>query len=411
MAVNLKSVQNAFSKINSKGASLVRNEKGISISNAIQEGLQIPEGAKSFDAVRVGRNFNPNKHYTDVFTFRGEKGEIVGRYTKKVDGKNVSETKKWFTDLYPWERDLDEFGNDVLNIPARKVRAFTRENGKLTSVSEDVFAVTDETKPCLTHFKRMISRGDDAIYRRKNYEDILLEERRNGEAAKFIKNRYEVDTYATGFSSLLKSDVSSPELNEIAKNTYFLPYVSPKNKFVTRMAQACIDDANFIVSPRVNLFKSKSKTGGFYNNYDSININLKNSRDMNRPREALTETIAHEVGHAKWAEKCSLYDWYKAGFDDGEFLRRCSKSEIPEIKRYQRSIDNYISPEVDYKGYYGQFCEEVARKEGRKGAKRYFDIKEKIENNFPNMHGAQFYPPSWDDDMEGLSTFFRVLIS
>ena len=78
---------------------------------------------------------------------------------------NIKETTKGFENIYPWEKDLDEFGDEVLEISARKVRSHVRENGKISKITEDVFAVTDEAKPVVTHSQKIITRGEDNIYK------------------------------------------------------------------------------------------------------------------------------------------------------------------------------------------------------------------------------------------------------
>ncbi len=411
MSVNLNTIKSVASKVNSKGVSLLRKDVGLSVKNAAKEGLKVPEGAATYDAVRVGRNFKPNESYTDVFTFRNKNGEMINRYTKKVDGDNVVETKKWYENLFPWEKELDKFGDEVMEIPARKVSAFTRENGKISKITEDVYAVTDEPKPYLTHFKREIKRGNEKDWNRSvNYENIVLEQRRNGENAKFIKNQYETDRYNNGNFELLKSETSSDELKSLAENTYFLPFVSKKNKFANRIAQAAIQDANFIDPPQVNLYKMSSDKRGFFDGAD-VNINLKSSRDLGRPRESITETVAHEVSHSKWDEKCTLYDFYESGMDyDSDFLKLYSKADIPDIKKYRYSIDHYIRPDQDYKKYLDQFCERVARKDGSKGVSKYKKLEKQIDTEFPNHHGFQFYPPAQnEDDLQGLFSILRAM--
>ncbi len=407
--MNINTVKSVLNRINSKGASLIRKDTGLDISKAIKEGVYVPEGAKSFDAVRVGKNFNPKECYTDVFTFRDENGKIASRFIKNVDGKNVTETQKWYENLYPWEKDLDEFGNEVMEISARKVRSFTRDNGKIAKINEEVFAVTDEANPYLTHFKKEITPDAKPHFPRANKEKILLEERRNGTSPKIIENEYSVDMYNTGHFYLESSKASSPELRAIAQNSYFLPFVSPNTKFAYRMADACVQDAKFMSDPDISLYKRASNLNGYFSGDGIVSINLKSSKDLARTRESLTETIGHEVGHAKWDEKCMFYDFYKAGVDQGDFLRNYSKKEIPNIERYKYSIEHYITPGADKKGYYNQFCEKVAREEGTKAVKKYVDLENQIKEQFPNQHGFQFFKPNtMEDDLQGLFSLFRA---
>lgn len=412
MGLNIKSIGNFVQNFNSKGATLLKKETGLNIKNAINEGIKIPQRAKTYDTIRVGRNFNPKESYTDIFTFRDKTGKIISRHTKKVDGKNIIEQKKNFIDLNPWEKDLDEFGDEILNINGRRIRSFTRENGKISKISEEVFSTTDETKPFLTHFKREITPANDTFFKKANIENILLEERRNGEKAKFIKNQYITELYDTGSFNLVNTNASSPKLKKLAQNTYFLPYISNNHKFANRMASANVKDAQFnFVDPDIYLYKNKSNQQGYFSSSGEVHINLKSSKDLARPRISLTETIGHEVGHAKWEEKCALYDLYKAGLDDGLFLKTYSDKDISNIKKYKYSIENYITPENDYKEYIKQFCEKTAQKEGCKSAKKYKKFEDDLNKEFQNMHGYQFYEPEFfEDDMQGLMTFLRTLI-
>ena len=411
MAINLNTVKSVISKVNSKGVSLIRKEPKLKVSNAANEGLIVPEGAKTYDALRVGKTSKPHESYTDIFTFRNEQGQIINRYTKKVEGNNIIETHKGYEDLYTWEKDLNEFGDEIMEIPAKKISSYTRENGNITSIREDVFATTSEPKPYLTHFKREIKRGnEDGWHKRVNTENILIEQRRNGENVKFINNQYETDRFVNGNFKLIKSEATSPELDEIAQNSYLLPYISKNNKFANRMAQACIQDAKFVADPEVQLYKKASTRAGYYSDGGNLNINLKSSKDLAMPRESLTETIGHEVSHAKWDEKCNLYSFYEAGFDETEaFLKIYSKSEIPNIKKYRYSSERYIDPREDKVGYYNQFCEKVAREDGTKAVKKYIDLRDKIQEQFPNQHGFQFYHPNYnEDDLQGLFSMLKA---
>ena len=395
--VNAKSL---ISKFTSNGSVLLKKRQSVRLIKPIRNRYIVPENAVSYDFVRVGRNFSPKNTYTDVFTFRDKNGQLVKRYINQVDGTNTKETVKWYEKFIPWERYINSSDDEVLQISGNRVRFYTRENGKISSVTEDFYSVTKEKKPILSHFRKTIKPIlNDGIFNKSNYENILLEQRRNGEKAKYIRNEYLTDKFKVGYFNLLKSDSSSPELAKIAKNTYFLPYVSSKNKFAYRMADACIQDANFICEgPEVVLYKQASTQCGFFSNSGKVNINLKSSRDLAMPREALTETIGHEVGHAKWDEKTLLYDLYKEGFDDGDFLRNIDKSEIPDIEKYKYSVEHYVPFSVNKKAYYNQFCEKVAQQSGENAVKKYEDFEESLKEQFSNMHGFQFYKPAQKED-------------
>lgn len=397
MSLNVNSVKTVFSKINSKGASLLRKDTSLDIAKAVKEGLKAPEGAKTFDAVRVGRKFNPGESYTDIFTFRDSNGNILKRITKKVDGKNIKETTKGFEELVPWEVDLVEDGSKVMDIFGKKVRSHTRENGKLTQITEDVFSLTDEAKPFLTHSRKEI---------KPNYESFLLEERKNGQPARFIKNDYETNNFYNGDFRLIDSKVSSPELKEIAQNNYLLPYVSTKNKFPYRMAQANIQDGNFLADPTVNLYKKASTTGG-YCSVDDVYINLKSSQDLDLPRETLTNTIGHEIGHAKWNERQMIRDLYQTGLDD-YYIKNYKPAERIKIKKYADAEKTAVSPKQNYKKYYENYREVLAREEGDKSVRKYFNFEQKLQEKFPFLHGLQFYPPSYhEDDIAGFMTYIN----
>ncbi len=404
--LNLNSIRSGITGITSKGASLLRKEKALNIAKAAEEGLIIPKDAVTYDAVRVGRNFNHAENYTDVFTFHDSNGNIIKRYIKKVDGKDIKETVRSYEDM---ASDEFETGGQFVGINTRKIRSQVRENGNLTSVSEDVFSVTDEVNPHVTHSKREVIRGNEkGAYRSTNYENIILEQRRHGEQPIFIKNKYEVDRYGNGSHQLLSSEVSSPELKPIAENTYLLPYVSPHSKFVHRMTHSCLDDANIIATPEIVVYKETSKTGGYFSRDGVVNINLKSSRDLSQPRVKLTETIAHEVEHAKWDERCTQLELQEIGLGDEFFDKVIAELGAKNIKRYQRSVNNYIPHEVNPRGYRNQYCEQVAFEGGKKGVRKYDNLEESLNKTFPFKHSFQFYPPkNNEDDLVGLLSLLR----
>lgn len=86
---------NTILKYSSKGFALMRKQLACSIDDFSREalkGVKLPTGAKTYDAVRVGKN--AKGVFTDIFTFRDEIGNMVGRYTQKIDGDDVSQSFK-----------------------------------------------------------------------------------------------------------------------------------------------------------------------------------------------------------------------------------------------------------------------------------------------------------------------------
>ena len=408
MNINLgKSILN---KVNSKGYSLLRKEFGIKVEKAVQESLKCPEGSVTYDAVRVGKKNDAAEFYTDIFTFRDKEGNVINRYIKKVDGEDITVTKKKYEKMPDDEVRIEDTG-EVKNIFARKVRSFTRNNDKISNISEDVFAVTYDAKPILTHFKRKIEPylHKKTIWYTPLQETILLEQRQNSQPAKYIKNKFIVKT-AYGIFDMIEMAASDKILEKIAQNTYFLPYVSPSNKFAYRMSWACIKDAKFVCPPDVTLYKKTSSKRGEYLDGGHVYLNLRSGNGWVTPRDILTTTIGHEVGHAKWAEKVGDLDLYEAGvYSKKDFLAMYSPEEISLIEKYRDAILNYVRPEVNRKAYLNNFAEVVARQAGKAAAKKYYDFKRNLGREFPYQYIDQFYvAPDFEDDLSSLFNIGRT---
>lgn len=403
MKVAFNIIGKTIKSFSSKGAALVRKECGLDIADALTEGFKkIPEGAVKFDAVRVGRNFKPNECYTDIFTFRNESGDIVSRVINKVDGTNTTLTKKSYEELCPFDIDLDDFGDEIMYVEGKRIRSFTRENGKITSITDETITVPDDPNPFVTKYKREILRDGT--------EKISIHEHTRGGHHKFLENEYEYipNDFTINRYQLVKSNASSPELSEIAQNSYLLPYVSPRSRFPYRMAQATIDDANFIIEPKVRLYKEASTRGGYYSECDDVNINLLSKNGKRMPRETLTDTIGHEVGHAKWDMKCKHYEWQKEGFFTDHRDLRYTPDEIPDIIRYQDAIDNYVPAHVDRKKYWENFAEVTARKEGAQAVRKYRNLEQALDREFKYKHPSQFTPASEMADEDSIYDFLTI---
>ena len=407
MFININLGKSILNKVNSKGYSLLRKDVGIKVEKAVQDSLKCPEGAVTYDAVRVGKINDAAEVYTDIFTFRDKEGNVVNRYIKKVDGEDITVTKKKYEKMSDDEVKID--GTDeIKNIFARKVRSFTRKNDKISNITEDVFSVTDDLKPILTHFKRVI---DPYLHKKTIWytplqETILLEQRQNSQPAKYIKNKFIVKT-AYGIFDMIEMVASDKKLEKIAQNTYFLPFVSPSNKFAYRMSWACIKDAKFACPPDVTLYKKPCLRRGEYSTGGHVYLNLMSGNGWITPRDSLTQTIGHEVAHAKWDEKVGALDFYEAGiYSKKDFLKMYSLEEIPLIKKYREAILNYVWPEENKKAYLDNFAEVVARQAGKAASKKYYDLRKNIDREFPYQHIDQFYvAPDFEDD---LSSFFNI---
>lgn len=397
--MNIGQISREVLKYSQKGATLVRKQLGCQLDDFAKEGLRtikLPTGAKSYDAIRVGRNFNAEKNYTDIFSFRDELGNLVGRYSKKVDGNDVTTTFKTFRDLGYDDVDLLD---DIIPLNGKQIRGYTRINDKITECFDETIVKTDTPKPIVTMFKRHFS---------PEKESIKLSEHQNGKKAKFINNEYNcIKAYRNIFdenyytrSVLEKSNTSSKELEEIAKHPYFLPYISPRNKFINRVAEPIIDEKNFVIDPSLKTYKKVSTTAGsFYNG--TIHVNRINSKGSPPLREKLVNTIGHEAGHGIWDEMATSYDIVKDGFGSFEEFG-ISPDKLNLVRQYAESIKHYISSGENYNAYRKQFCERMARAEGHKSQKNYEALEKNLREQFQYKHFNQFYPSNKEgyDTME-----------
>ena len=397
MAVYFNLIKTVASKFNSKGAKLLNRAVGLTPDEAVKMGIHVPKGTTSVDVSRVGREFNPDKHYTDIFTFRNNDEDLVTQYIRKIDGDNVVETKRQIQRLAEIDVDLVEDGSEVMNIYGKKIRTTVRENGPIKNVTDETFTITEDQVPTLTHSKRTIS---------PNNESLLIEEKQNGKVRKYLFNQYETDRFAPGDFSLKESEASSDALKEIAENNFLLPYVSSSSRFPRRITQAAIEDANFIVDPKVQIYRKASSTYGYYSHDGKVNINIKTKQGLRQPRESIVDTAGHEVEHAIWDEKSCNYHMSKTGmFPDMEGW--FTPEEIATIKKYELAIDNYVPPEVDKKAYWENFAEVTARKGGKRALDKYFALEDAITKEFPFTHPAQFHPIEEVDDMAWFNTLLR----
>ena len=402
-------------KYTSKGGALVRKQLGLLVQDFAQEGVfkgvKIPEGAVSYDAVKVGRNFNAGEFFTDIFTFRDKDGKILQRMTNEVDGEDSRQVVKWFKELTKTESYYD----DDIMLNARKTSGYERVNGRVSKVWDEVVTKTDEENPMLTIFKRTTA-GSQETHR--------LSEHVKGSKPKFIENIYNLFHTSRvtgnrldglGYFELASSKVSDEGLKEIAEHPYLFPTMSKYNKFIYRMYGAIDNDSNVAVTPEIRLFKQASCKQGFYRDYEgsdyqgTIHINKLDREGYIRPRNGLTNAIAHEYGHHAWDEKVTLCE-----FDDDldeVWNSGFSEKERELILKYKKSIDNYISADQDYGQYSRQFAERVARAEGREAATKYSMLEQAIENKFPGIHPEQFYDigKEANDSNEGLMSILDML--
>lgn len=398
-------------KYTSKGGALVRKQLGLLVqdfaSEGVFKGVKIPEGAVSYDAVKVGRNFNAEEFFTDIFTFRDKDGKILQRMTNEVDGQDSRQIVKWFKEL----TDIESYHDDDIMLNARKTSGYERVNGRVSKVWDEVATKTDEENSMLTIFKR-ITAGSQEMHSLFEYQ--------KGEKPKFIENIYNLfhtskidgrEIKGLGNFELVSSNVSDQSLKEIAEHPYLFPVMSKYNKFIYRMFGAIDKDSNSIVSPKIRLYKNASKTKGFYRAHEDfdgkIYINKLDHQGYIRPRNDLTNTIAHEYGHHAWDEKAELYDVWGDELENMLGVKLTQK-EKELLTKYKESIDNYVSSNENYEKYRKQFAERVARAEGREATTKLSELEHQLQNKFIGLHTEQFYDigKEANDSNEG---FFRIL--
>ena len=388
-------------KIAANGAKLLRKDLGTAVKKGKFKDFVIPKEAETFDSIRVKKGALT----TDIFTFRDKNGEMLTRVFRKNDGKNVTQTVRKYTELFPDEMTVSETDDITKDILARKITSFTRTNGKISEIGEEVISHTDEAVPIMTHSKRVI---------RPKYEAVSIEQRQKGTAPKFIRNEYETDMYAVGEHSLIKSEVSSPELKEIAEHPYFLSYTSPNTKFARRISNAVKDEANlFFLDPQIKIYKKPGKGCGFYRSTgtmadDTVNINISTEQGLIDDRSRIVATAGHEFEHVKWDEKCTGYQT-DVIFDSIGENPTYTIDEIPLIKKYIYGSEHYTPPSVDTKKYYENFTEVTARKGEKAAYKKYTDLADAINTEFPAKHGFQFYNPHYE--LQNDRSFFYALMN
>lgn len=387
-------------KTASNGAQLLRKDLGIVIKKEKFKDFVIPKEAETFDSIRITKG----NLTTDIFTFRDKNKKILTRIFKKNDGKDITQTVRKYTELYPDEMNVDKDGKITKDILARKITSFTRTNGKISEIGEEVISNTVEATPIMTHTKRVI---------RPKHEAISIEQRQKGNAPKFIKNEYETDKYAVGEHSLIKSEVSSPELKKIAEHPYFLAYTSPNTKFARRISNAIKDEANlYFLDPQIKIYKKPGRSCGYYSSNGrildgTVNINISTKAGLIDDRTSIVARAGHEFEHVKWDEKCT---GYKADviFDSIGENPSYKIEEIPLIKKYIYGSKHYTPASTDFKKYYENFTEVIARKGEKAACQKYYNLTDAIDDEFPAKHSFQFYNQHYD--LQNDMSYFHTLI-
>lgn len=395
---------NTVLKYSGKGFALLRKHSANSIDDFAREGLKgvkLPSGAKTYDAVRVGKNVKGV--FTDIFTFRDEMGNMIGRYTQKIDGDDITQTFKTIKNLCEDQADI---ADDVISLIGKNIRGYKRVNGKIVECFDETITKAETANPIVTKFKRLFT---------PQKETIRLAEYQHGNSAKFLENEYRAfrssrniydDEYVTKYV-LESSKPSSKEMTELAQNPYLLPLVSPRNKFINRVVTPIFDERNFVIDPGFKTFKRRSSEAGKFDGV-TVYVNKINKQGIPRQREELVTTIGHEAGHAIWDDLASSYDMVKAGVGTYEEFG-ITPDKLEAIKKYAKSIKNYIRSEEDFAGYQKQFCERMARAEGMKSRQNYMDLEFNLNDAFQYRHFNQFYPSKNEGlESEGLDDILRL---
>ena len=393
--INIKSVE--------KAASLIRKELGIGISKLSKENLKdikVPENVVTYDAIKVGRDANPTKHYTDVFIFRDKDGNIVSTVHNKIDNEKIKQTVRKFS---PQKEDYLFIDNkeDYLELPInrQRIRGYEKENGKITKCFEENRAISEDKKQ-MESLRREVYPNSEETIKISHFE--------NGIRPKYIENHYEKENLFkqydvlpeairaqfertslkypgkyTGYFILKDSKVSDEGLKEIAQHPYFLPYFSPDNKFIYRMSRQVEKEKRSLgKNTKVVPHSKKSHTRGYCNpgfGY-TIGINRINPNGSARTRRSLVNTIGHEFGHADWEQKVFDYEMAQDGLISP---KKITPEQIKEIEKYKKASENYVSFDTNMDEYTKNFAERKAREEGRNTLFQYENFNEMVEKDFP----------------------------
>lgn len=417
--------------INIKGTnSLLRKELGINISKLVKEGLKdikIPERAISYDAIKVGREASPAKHYTNVYIFRDKDGNIVSSIHNKIDNEKIKQTIKKYSvpedDHFYINTESDV---EMEKIKRQKIRGYEKENGKITKCFEENRAVSTSKKK-MESLRREVFANSDEIIKISHFENKkkpMFVENYYQKAAwgseynnfpEFVKENLlkkvlkEPSRYAGSFE-LIDSKISNEQLRDIAQHKYFLPYFSPDNKFIYRMSRQVEKEKKSLNSAsKIYLYSMPNKDRGFCRNgfNYTIGINRLNQHGINRTRSSLVNTLGHEFGHADWNQKVIEYEIAEFSGCPPE-ISGISKDQIEKIKRYRKAINEYEKPEENRTKYMENFAEIMARQEGRKTLFEYENLDELVSKFFPSLE--YLYKGDLNAETEEMShSFIEIL--
>lgn len=391
-------------KFTPKGFSLVFKEVfNPKVVDDFGKGIKIPPNATTAEQIRVGRNFNPDKYYTDVFVFKGEDGKVISKIHDRHDGfarttktRNYTHSEPDYV-AYPGERAKQSTyftdGKKVIEITngsilnQKNIDSKTVYNGQL--IRQDEKVIQSATRKDGKHVVTVASIEKTPMPDGINHEVQKLQQFVNKEKPK----GYEISGFhhADGTSEWRGGRYNGIKFN--VKDPYMSTHLYNRDDFALASYQKALKDRGIKeIAPEINIDTDLDASfGGHYNDlFESIHLNEKI-----RKKNQIANYIEHETEHFKqhgevargWFTEFGVkvdqrHNPKKYAYVE-KFGNFKTAEELAEAKKHEHAIENYVQPDIDYQKYLNNYNEVKAREAGEKAEKIYIENRDNLFSQFP----------------------------
>lgn len=397
-------------KFNSLGHCLITKETGIKITKDIKQefkqlkGIKFPQKTTTYDIVEIGNDFKVLDNYTQIYTFRDKKGNIVQRNIINKTPEKIIETKRNYLER-PVEVKYVSNGNltsslfDKHMIYSRKITSVTKENKEYVYKSEEVQSWTksctnNEPIVCITKNFAKPFRNNMELEKQSAYE-YTKQGKRGLKTTEYVRTK-------GGGIDLNGIEYIYENMKPIEKDKY-LPVAFYSFKQFKQMAPHIAQNPEHIPPFTYVHWYNRPKTNLGSFNEDTIKLNHKTLTT----KPEVIATSAHEKEHAyqrdqriryRILEKLrngeeAYYNFDKLTPDNlAMYEKRTGRKFIDseeEALKYIEANKNYVQPEDNYNEYYRNYLEEKARDAEVPALSEFFENIKDIKFNFKYMSGSQ----------------------